>query len=163
MITWFDMNAFDLCCGITVSLIICLGIFGNTLSFLLWTKGRRCKRLPGGINLRAMAISDNLALLAPAMSLAVNIVSDHDPAAEYNFICKLEIVGRHFGLDNCLFHNGTDSRNLKTYIIRLFLKQEMDMWFDDCHLYREFSVKSSVWSSLRFDRNSVQTKISSRV
>ena len=92
------MNAFDFCCGLILSLIICFGIFGNTLSFLLWTKGRRCKRLPGGIYLRALAISDNLALLAPAMSLAVNLVADHDPAAEYNFICKLEIFSRHFGL-----------------------------------------------------------------
>ena len=92
------MNAFDFCCGLILSLIICWGIFGNTLSFLVWTKGRRCKKLPGGIYLRALAISDNFALVAPALSLAVNLLSGYNPADEYNSICKVEIVSRHFGL-----------------------------------------------------------------
>ena len=92
------MNAFDFCCGLVLTLIICWGIFGNTLSFLVWTKGRRCKKLPGGIYLRALAISDNLALVAPALSRAVSLLSGYTPADEYNAICKVEIFSRHFGL-----------------------------------------------------------------
>ena len=92
------MNVFEFCFGLILSLIICLGSFGNTLSFLVWTMGRRCKKLPGGIYLRALAISDNLALVAPALGLAVSFLSGYNPADEYNSICKVEIVGRHFGL-----------------------------------------------------------------
>ena len=92
------MDVFDFSCGLILTLIICCGIFGNVLSFLVWTKGRRCKKLPGGIYLKALAVSDTFALVIPALDLAVSLLSGHDPAKEYNFICKLEITGRHFGL-----------------------------------------------------------------
>ena len=92
------MDAFDICSGLILTIIICCGIFGNTLSFLVWTKGRRCKKLPGGIYLRALAISDTIALLIPAINLAISLLSGHQLTAEYNFICKFEITGRHIGL-----------------------------------------------------------------
>ena len=92
------MNGFDLFCGILTFLIIGCGIFGNVLSFMIWTKGRRCKKLPGGIYLRALAVSDTIALLIPAFNEAVGLVSSITTKEENNFLCKLETVGRHFGL-----------------------------------------------------------------
>ena len=92
------MNGFDLFCGILTFLIIGCGIFGNVLSFMIWTKGRRCKKLPGGIYLRTLAVSDTIALLIPAFNEAVSLVSSITTKEENNFLCKLETVGRHYGL-----------------------------------------------------------------
>ena len=93
------MNGFDLFCGILIFLIIGFGICGNVLSFLVWTKGRRCKKLPGGIYLRSLAVSDTIALLIPAFNEAITLVTPLvDTKDEHNLLCKLEIAGRHFGL-----------------------------------------------------------------
>ena len=92
------MNGFDLFCGILIFLIIGCGICGNVLSFLVWTKGRRCKKLPGGIYLRSLAVSDTIALLTPAFNEAVTLVSPLSTKDENDFLCKLEMVGRHYGL-----------------------------------------------------------------
>ena len=92
------MNVFDFCSGLILFLIIIFGICGNLISLLVWNKGRRCKKLPGGIYLRALAVSDTIALCIPAMNEAISSVSQFNPKEEYNFFCKLEIVGRHFGL-----------------------------------------------------------------
>ena len=92
------MNTFDFCSGLILFLIIIFGIVGNALSFVVWSKGRRCKKLPGGIYLRALAVSDTTALAIPALNEAINLVSQFNPRTELGFFCKLEIVGRHFGL-----------------------------------------------------------------
>ena len=92
------MDAFDICTGLILFIIIIFGIIGNALSFIVWTKGRRCKKLPGGIYLRALAVSDTTALLIPAMNEAISLVTTFNPKHEISFFCKLEIVGRHFGL-----------------------------------------------------------------
>ena len=92
------MDVFDFCSGLILFFIIIFGIVGNALSFIVWTKGRRCKKLPGGIYLRALAVSDTTALLIPAMNEAISLLSSVNPKHEISFICKLEIVGRHFGL-----------------------------------------------------------------
>ena len=92
------MNGFDFCCGLIIFLIIGCGICGNALSFMVWTKGRRCKKLPGGTYLRALAVSDTIALCIPAMNEAISLVSPLNPKEENDFLCKLEIVGRHYGL-----------------------------------------------------------------
>ena len=92
------MNAFDLCSGLILTLIICSGIVGNVISFLVWTKGRRCRKLPGGIYLRALAVSDTVALCIPAFNEAITLMTEYNPANNYDFLCRLEITGRHFGL-----------------------------------------------------------------
>lgn len=92
------MNAIDFCSGLILFIIIIFGIVGNALSFLVWTKGRRCRKLPGGVYLRALAVSDTTALLIPALNEAVSLVSQFNPKEDNDFCCKLEIVGRHFGL-----------------------------------------------------------------
>ena len=92
------MNGFDLFCGTLIFLIIGCGIFGNVLSFLVWTKGRRCKKLPGGVHLRALAVSDTIALLIPAFNEAITLVSPLNTKDENDFLCKIEMVGRHYGL-----------------------------------------------------------------
>ena len=92
------MNVLDVCSGLLLFFIIIFGIVGNTLSFIVWTKGRRCKKLPGNIYLRALAISDNTALLIPAMNEAISLLTQFNPKQEYDLFCRVEIVGRHFGL-----------------------------------------------------------------
>ena len=92
------MNVFDFCSGLILFLIIIFGIVGNVLSFIVWTKGHRCKKLPGGIYLRALAVSDTTALVIPALNAAINLVSQFNPRTEVDFLCKLEIFGRHYGL-----------------------------------------------------------------
>ena len=92
------MDVFDIGNGVILVLIICCGVFGNALSFLVWTKGQRCKKLPGGLYLKALVVSDTIAQGIPATTLAVSLLSGHNPRDESNFICKLEITGKHFGL-----------------------------------------------------------------
>ena len=92
------MNCFDLVCGIIIFLNIGCGLCGNVLSFIIWTKGRRCKKLPGGIYLRALAVSDTAALLIPALYDAIRLLSTLNPKEENAIVCKLEKVGRHYGL-----------------------------------------------------------------
>ena len=92
------MNAFDFCCGFILTLIIICGMFGNVVSFMVWTKGRRCRKLPGGIYLRALAVSDTLALCIPAINEAITLMAGYNPAKNYDFLCRFEITGRHFGL-----------------------------------------------------------------
>ena len=91
-------RTFELCVGLMLFLVIGSGILGNVLSFLVWTKGRRCKKLPGGIYLRALAVSDTIALFTPALNEAIRLVSQFSPAQNDNFLCKLDLVGRHYGL-----------------------------------------------------------------
>ena len=92
------MSIFDVCSGFILFLIIIFGIVGNVLSFIVWTKGRRCKKLPGGIYLRALVVSDTTALAIPALNEAINLVTHFNPRTEVDFLCKLEIFGRHYGL-----------------------------------------------------------------
>ena len=51
-----------------------LGVFGNILSFLIWTKGKRCSNNRGAIYLRMLALSDIAVLCIPAMELAVSFL-----------------------------------------------------------------------------------------
>ena len=92
------MSLLDVCSGLILFFIIIFGIVGNILSFIVWTKGRRCKKLPGGIYLRTLAISDTTALLIPAMNEAISQLTQFNPKQEYDFFCRVEIIGRHFGL-----------------------------------------------------------------
>ena len=92
------MNSFDLCAGLILFFIIIFGIFGNTISLLVWTKGRRCKKLPGGIYLRALAVSDTLALCLSAINEAITLVSEFSPDDNNDFICRVDKIGKHFGL-----------------------------------------------------------------
>ena len=91
-------KAAQFCLGIILSIAIFFGILGNIVSCCVWTKGRRCRKLPGGIYLRALAISDTIALCLPATNEAVKLLTQHDPRDFNLFFCKLENVGRHFGL-----------------------------------------------------------------
>ena len=92
------MNIFDLCAGLILFIIIILGICGNIISFLVWTKGRRCKKLPGGIYLRSLAVSDTLALCLSAINEAITLVSGFSPQENYDFLCRIDMIGKHFGL-----------------------------------------------------------------
>ena len=92
------MNAFDLFCGILQFLIIGCGICGNVLSFLVWTKGRRCRKQPGGIHLRSLAVSDTIALLLPAFNESITLTTPLNTKVQNDFFCKLEMIGRHFSL-----------------------------------------------------------------
>ena len=84
--------------GLLLLLIIVLGIAGNGLSMLVWLKGRRCRNLPCAVFLRALAVSDTFALCIPALNEAVGLITGKYPHHHYNFICKVEVVWRHFGL-----------------------------------------------------------------
>ena len=92
------MNSFDLCAGLILFFIIIFGIFGNTISFVVWTKGRRCRKQPGGIYLRALAVSDTLALCLSAINEAITLVSGFSPDNNNDFICRVDKIGKHFGL-----------------------------------------------------------------
>ena len=92
------MNMYGLCAGLTLFLIIIFGFFGNFICLVVWTKGRRCKKLPGGIYLRALAVSDTLALCLSAIHEAVTLVSGFSPKNNHDFFCRVDMIGKHFGL-----------------------------------------------------------------
>ena len=84
--------------GIVLLIIIVLGVAGNTVSMLVWSKGRRCSRSPCAIFLRALAVSDTFALCIPALNEAVGLIVGVYPNHQNVVICKIEVFGRHFGL-----------------------------------------------------------------
>ena len=92
------MRAFDISTGVTLLAVIIFGLFGNIVSFFVWTKGRRCRKSPGALYLRALAISDSIALCLPAMNELITLLSGIGPQHQNTVLCKLETTGRHFGL-----------------------------------------------------------------
>ena len=92
------MRAFDISTGVTLLAVVIFGLFGNIVSFFVWTKGRRCRKSPGVLYLRALAISDSIALCLPAMNEVVTLLSGIGPQHQNTVLCKLETTGRHFGL-----------------------------------------------------------------
>ena len=60
--------------GICLVIIIVLGVFGNTLSFIIWTKGKRCSSNRGAVYLRFLAISDILVLCIPTLELTIALL-----------------------------------------------------------------------------------------
>ena len=93
-----DEKAAHFCLGVILSCAIFLGIVGNLMSYFVWTKDRRCKKLPGGVYLKALVISDTIALCIPATNEAIILLTRNDPRKNNLFFCKMENVGRHFGL-----------------------------------------------------------------
>ena len=152
------MNIFDFCIGGALLCAISFGIVGNVLSFIVWTKGRRCKRLPGGIYLRALAVSDTIALCIPAANAAVGLLSGNYPDKMTSFFCKLESMGRHFGLlvsswivvcftlerTIAIFHphNSTDSitKRRTIYIVTL-------IFIVNCALNIPYGVVNDIYST----------------
>ena len=92
------MSVFDLACGIILFLLVIFGVCGNSLSLLVWIKGRRCKKLPGSTYLRALAVSDTLALCIPVVNDAINLVLSFSPRDESPLFCRVHVIGVHYGL-----------------------------------------------------------------
>ena len=93
-----DKETFDLIFGIILTFIVCFGVFGNVLSFVIWTKGRRSKKSPGSVYLRALDVSDTFVLLICATDKAMNLLGTTRLRRVNNFFCKLHKAGWHFGL-----------------------------------------------------------------
>ena len=91
-------DTFDLVFGVILSFIVCLGVCGNVLSFIIWTKGRRCKKSPGRIFLRALDIADTFVLLVCATDKAMALLGTYRLRKVNTFFCKLHKTGWHFGL-----------------------------------------------------------------
>ena len=71
-------------------LIIVLGVFGNILSFFIWTKGKRCSNNCGAIYLRMLALSDIAVLCIPAIELEVLFLNPALILRELNVVfCKI--------------------------------------------------------------------------
>ena len=93
-----DREGFDFCFGLLLALLICLGVVGNTISFIIWSTGRRCKMSSGKLYLLVLAVSDTTALCLPVMELAVELLFGKKISNMNTFLCKLEFYGLHFGL-----------------------------------------------------------------
>ena len=91
-------DAFDLVFGVILSVIVCFGVCGNVLSFIIWTKGRRCKKSPGGIFMRALDLADTFVLLVCATDKAMALLGTYRLRQVNTFFCKLHKTGWHFGL-----------------------------------------------------------------
>ena len=91
-------NDFQFCLGLILSVAICFGIVGNIISYIIWTKGTRCKKTQSRIYLRALSISDTIALCIPATHKAVDLIFNVKLKHQNTVLCKLAGTGRHFGL-----------------------------------------------------------------
>ena len=91
-------RGFDLGIGLFLTLIICFGMVGNIISFLVWTKGKRCRSLPGGIYLRALAIADSIVLCVSATDRTAGLLFEVRPRNLNNVLCKFETTTFHFGM-----------------------------------------------------------------
>ena len=93
-----DIKAFKFICGLILFCIIILGILGNILSFLVWSKGIHCRTLPGSFYLIALAVSDIFALCMTATYYAVDFVFEVNLTDVNVFMCKLLNTTWHFTL-----------------------------------------------------------------
>ena len=83
--------------GICLVLIIFLGVFGNILSFLIWTNGKRCSNNRGAIYLRMLALSDIVVLCIPAMELTVSFLKPAYILRRMNVVfCKVFPISPYF-------------------------------------------------------------------
>lgn len=65
---------FKTLCGLILTLMVCFGLIGNTISFITWRKGPRCKTFPGSVYLCALAVSDNLILLTSGVKYVIELL-----------------------------------------------------------------------------------------
>ena len=91
-------RGFDLGIGVCLTFLICFGMVGNIISLVVWTKGRRCKNLPGGIYLRALAIADSVVLCVSATDMTAGLLFEVRPRNLNIVFCKVETTVFHFGL-----------------------------------------------------------------
>ena len=91
-------KTFDLGIGLCLICMICLGMIGNIISFLVWKIGRRCKNLPGGLYLRALAVADSMVLCISATDRASGFLTEVRPRNLNIVFCKVETTLFHFGL-----------------------------------------------------------------
>ena len=89
---------FDVGIGLCLAFLICFGVTGNIISFLVWSKGRRCKNQPGGLYLRALAITDSVVLCISATDKATGLLFEMRPRNLNILFCKVETTTLHFGL-----------------------------------------------------------------
>lgn len=93
-----NRKAFDTSWGVVYVVMIIFGIVGNIISFLTWTRGRRCKNSPGKFFLIALAISDTVALVLPGPELTLELWYGKKTRDLGPFFCKLERYTLHLGL-----------------------------------------------------------------
>ena len=82
--------------GVTLIVIVVLGIAGNITSFITWTKGKRCRKFPGTTYLRALALSDTLVLCFPGTQFAVLMTFEVELKDLSEVTCKLYDAMGHF-------------------------------------------------------------------
>jgi hypothetical protein len=86
-------------CAVALGIIIVCGVVGNTLSFLIWSTGRRCKTMSCGNYFKLIALADIYNLLVSGIPMLLEIspaqiiIYDH-----YNFLCKFIPFSGHFGV-----------------------------------------------------------------
>ena len=83
--------------GICLAVITVFGCVGNILSFLIWTKGKRCSNCQGAIYLRVLALSDTLVLCVPAMELTIALLEPTILLRNLNPVfCKIVPISPYF-------------------------------------------------------------------
>ena len=93
-----DIQTFKLVCGVILFGIIIFGIFGNLVSLYIWSRGTRCKTLPGAVYFIALAASDTLVLCLTATYYAVDFTFEVNLSNLSVFSCKLLNTTWHFTL-----------------------------------------------------------------
>ena len=93
-----DIKQFKFVCGVILFGIIIFGIFGNLVSLYIWSKGPRCRTLPGAVYFIALAASDTLVLCLTATYYAVDFTFEVNLSDLSVFSCKLLNTTWHFTL-----------------------------------------------------------------
>ena len=92
-----DTTTVWLILGICLAVITAFGCVGNILSFLIWTKGKRCSNCQGAIYLRLLALSDTLVLCVPAMELTIALLEPTVLLRNLNPVfCKIFPISPYF-------------------------------------------------------------------
>ena len=93
-----DIQKFKFACGVILFSIIIFGTFGNLVSLLIWSKGQRCRTLPGAVYFIALAASDTLVLCLTATYYAVDFTFEVNLSDLSVFSCKFLNTTWHFTL-----------------------------------------------------------------
>lgn len=93
-----SIKEFKFIFGLILFLVIVLGVIGNVVSFIIWTKGKRCRKFAGSLYLTVLAVSDALVLCVYASYFAVDYVFGVSYLDINVFMCKLGRTPWHFTL-----------------------------------------------------------------
>lgn len=92
-------TAVSIVCSVSLGIIIFCGVIGNILSIVIWSTGRRCKKMSCGHYFKLIAIADIYSLIVSGIPMLLEISPAKIIIYDYHiFLCRFIPFSGHFGV-----------------------------------------------------------------